>query len=319
MHLGVWGGTHRLLALSEYAIFLFGATIYLFTRSSLQGRGFSYRDLWHYLPGLAYILTITFYYIVVPVEIVNERVQSGELQRSVYWFMGSGLVVNTFYWAWSYRLFLGARRSLMLEVSYAVKTRFFHQFLLAVAVCLAFWWVVYTLGVVKHTWFERQFRPYLWLSIAMLILFLAFYCFTRPELFQILGKAAPKKYAQSKFSTKELDALKARLDTLMEEKKPFLNRQLLKSDIADMLGINQPEVSRLLNERMGMTFFEYVNYHRIREFIEIAKTERAKQLTFFGIAQEAGFNSKTTFNKAFKELMGTSPTQYFAQQSTGSA
>ena len=45
--------------------------------------------------------------------------------------------------------------------------------------------------------------------------------------------------------------------------------------------------------------------------ILFAKTEKAKQLTFFGLAQEAGFNSKTTFNKSFKKLMGASPSVYF--------
>ncbi|WP_432264962.1 AraC family transcriptional regulator [Croceitalea rosinachiae] len=31
----------------------------------------------------------------------------------------------------------------------------------------------------------------------------------------------------------------------------------------------------------------------------------------FVLEQEAGFNSKTTFNKSFKNLMGTSPSRYF--------
>ena len=59
-----------------------------------------------------------------------------------------------------------------------------------------------------------------------------------------------------------------------------------------------------------MNFFEYVNYYRIKEFVELAKTDKAKTLTFFGLAQEAGFNSKTTFNKSFKKLMGSSPKEY---------
>jgi AraC-like DNA-binding protein len=88
----------------------------------------------------------------------------------------------------------------------------------------------------------------------------------------------------------------------------------MKSDLADLLGVNNPEIARLLNESIGMNFFEYVNYYRIREFLELAKTEKAKTLTFFGLAQEAGFNSKTTFNKSFKKIMGSSPREYFTHQ-----
>lgn len=67
----------------------------------------------------------------------------------------------------------------------------------------------------------------------------------------------------------------------------------------------------MLNEQVGMNFFEYVNYYRIKAFIELAKTEKAKSMTLFGLAQEVGFNSKTTFTNAFKRLMGTTPSQYF--------
>ncbi len=123
-----------------------------------------------------------------------------------------------------------------------------------------------------------------------------------------------KKYTQSKLSKSDLDHLQTKLDQLMVEKKPYLNRKLLKAELADMLGVSSPEIARLLNENIGMNFFEYINYHRIKEFVELAKTDNAKNLTFFGLAQEAGFNSKTTFNKSFKKLMGASPKEYFTSQ-----
>jgi AraC-like DNA-binding protein len=81
-----------------------------------------------------------------------------------------------------------------------------------------------------------------------------------------------------------------------------------------MLGISNPELARLLNERIGMNFFDFINYYRIKEFIALAKSDKAQNLTLFGVAQEAGFNSKTTFNKSFKNLMGTSPSTYFVKE-----
>ena len=56
--------------------------------------------------------------------------------------------------------------------------------------------------------------------------------------------------------------------------------------------------------------FEYVNFYRIHEFIRLAQSPLAAQKTLLGLAQEAGFNSKSTFNKSFKELMGCSPSDY---------
>lgn len=122
-----------------------------------------------------------------------------------------------------------------------------------------------------------------------------------------------QKYAQSKLSNTDLNRLKETLDNLMVEKKPYLNNKLLKAELAEMVGVSNPELARLLNERIGMNFFEYVNYYRIMEFIKLAQSEEGKSMTFFGLAQEVGFNSKTTFNKSFKKLMGVTPKQYLAK------
>lgn len=133
----------------------------------------------------------------------------------------------------------------------------------------------------------------------------------QPEVLRSIPEVKTKKYQQSKLSFKDMERLKLQLDKLMLEKKPYLNNKLLKTELAELLGVNSPELARLLNENVGMNFFEYVNYYRIKEFVNLAKTEKGKQLTFYGLAQEAGFNSKTTFNKSFKKLMGVSPSVYF--------
>ncbi|MEQ9300270.1 MAG: hypothetical protein RIF33_16980 [Cyclobacteriaceae bacterium] len=76
------GGGFRWFGLSEYATFLFGASVYLFTQSSLLGRRFTPRDLVHYLPGIVYIVMITFYYLLPPNVVINARLESGELSCS---------------------------------------------------------------------------------------------------------------------------------------------------------------------------------------------------------------------------------------------
>ncbi len=311
---GLFGSSYRLIVLSEYATFLFGATVYLFVRSSLSGREFQRQDLFHYLPGVAYICTITFYYQFAPDPVIAERIKSGELFWAVVIFMGTGLLVNIGYWIMSYRLFLSFRNRLMNEVSFTVKSRFLQNFLLGIGICLGFWLIVYMVGIFQHTWLERAIRPYIWLGIAFIILFIAYYIIRDPALFKTARLVNGKKYALSKLSAEELGQLKKRLDQLMVEKKPYLNRNLMKADLAEMLGVNHPEIARVLNEQIGMNFFEYVNYFRIKEFVELARSDKAQSLTFFGLAQEAGFNSKTTFNKSFRKIMGSSPTEYFASE-----
>ncbi|MFY0594022.1 helix-turn-helix domain-containing protein [Roseivirga sp.] len=309
--LGLFGGTYRLIALSEYATFLFGPTVFLFTRSSLTAQRFTKKDLIHYLPGLCYAVVLSVYYMFSSPALIQERIQSGQLYWAVVIFMGAGLIVNSVYWVLSfnaYRTFINASLD---ELSFSVKSRFLKNFLISIGFCLLVWLAVYLIGVFGQSWLERDVRPFIWLSIAYVILFISYYNIKEPSIFKMAHFVASKKYVQSKLTLKELEVLKAKLDQVMTEKKPYLNRNLMKADLAEMLGVNSPDVARLLNEQIGMNFFEYVNYFRIKEFIKLASTDKAKTLTFFGLAQEAGFNSKTTFNKSFKKIMGTSPREYF--------
>ena len=310
----LFGKDFRLIGLSEFATLLFGSTIFLFTKSSLGHKSFSKQDLVHYVPGFFYILFVIFYFMLPSNEVIGSRAKSGELFRTITLFIGIGLLFNITYWLLSLQTFLEFRKKLRDEVSYAVKTSFFFNFLIAIGVCLLSWLVVYVISIFGFELIERQAREFIWLSIALVILFIAYYSIISPPLFQIQSLKLTPKYSQSKLSLKDLETLKITLENLMEEKKPYLNSKLLKSELSEMLGVSNPEMARLLNEKIGMNFFEFVNYYRIKEFISLAKTEEAKNLTLFGIAQEVGFNSKTTFNKSFKNLMGDSPSVYFNKE-----
>ncbi len=310
----IFGRNLRFISFSEFSTLLFGSTVYLFTRSSLLDKRFSWNDLVHYVPGFFYIIFIIFYFMLPTDQELGLRVQSGELFRTITLFIGIGLLFNITYWLMSCSIFWSFKKNLSEELSYSVKTKFFQYFLMAIGLCLVYWVTVYILSVLHLDTIERTTRQFIWLSIALIILFIAFYGLKEPDLFKISHQINTKKYAQSKLSPKDLQDLKVQLDQLMQEKKPYLNRKLVKSELAEMMGVSNPEVARLLNEKIGMNFFEYINYYRIREFVKLAKSDKAKNLTFFGLAQEAGFNSKTTFNKSFKKLMGSSPKEYFSQE-----
>ena len=302
---GLFGDDFRLVIISEFATLLFGATIYLFTRSSLLGTRFQKKDLLHYIPALIYNSFV--YYVFIIRDVATE-----------YWlimvFLGIGLTFNISYWLLSLRCFISFKKEIKNELSYTVKSQFFLNFLVAVGIGMGFWLTMYVLSLVGISTVTRVGWSLVWFNIAILILFIAYYGIKEPDLYKVAALSGTKKYAQSKFTEQELDQLKYKLDQLMQEKKPYLNRKLLKRELAALLGVSNPEIARLLNERIGMNFFEYINYHRIKEFLELAKSEKGKELTLFGLAQEAGFNSKTTFNKSFKALMGTTPKDYFSKK-----
>ncbi len=311
----VFGKNPRLFSLSEFAGLLYGVSLYLFIRTSVKGEKPKLTHLKHYLPAVAYMVFLSYYYLLASNAVIKGRLVSGEFGLVVYILIGIALLVNILYWVLSLRSLIDYRNSLKNELSFSVKTRFFMNLHWAVGICFLVWLVIYSISLFGFPMLERNARPFIWLSLAFIMLFISYYALFAPEVFHLPKAKTPQKYTKSKLSVADMDRLKQELDTLMEGKKPYLNNRLMKAQLAEMLGVSNPELARLLNERIGMNFFEYVNYFRIKEFVEMAKSNKAGQYTLFGLAQEVGFNSKTTFNNAFKKLMGTTPSKYFSNES----
>jgi AraC-like DNA-binding protein len=102
-----------------------------------------------------------------------------------------------------------------------------------------------------------------------------------------------------------------KLNVLMLEIKPYKKADLTVSDLAELLGTRSHILSRVINDNFDKNFRDFVNTYRIEEFIALANTKEYKHYTFLALAQEVGFNSKSTFNLAFKKLMNQSPREYF--------
>ena len=101
-----------------------------------------------------------------------------------------------------------------------------------------------------------------------------------------------------------------KLKALMEEKKIYLNPELKLATLAEELGLPSHQVSKLINEKLSKSFNDYVNEYRVQEFISRVNEEKNKQFTVYGIALDVGFNSKSSFNTAFKKITGKTPSDY---------
>jgi AraC-like DNA-binding protein len=102
-----------------------------------------------------------------------------------------------------------------------------------------------------------------------------------------------------------------KLDALMKHAKPYKKADLSVSDLAEMLGTKPHILSKVINDGYHKNFRDYVNSYRIAEFITLAGTKEFRHYTFLALAQEVGFNSKSTFNLAFKKQTRKSPRDYF--------
>ena len=309
--LNIFEKSFRLILLSEFAGLLYGPTLYLFTKTALIGRKHQWKNLVHYVPSLVYMLFILVYFVIPSNDILIERSRTGELNRSIYLLHAIFLSVNMTYWIVSFRDFSIFMNKINTEASYKIKTNFFFGLHLIIGLCLLIWLGIYLFSILSNSMLERELRNIIWLTLAFIILFITLFGMFNPKVYDLKPIEEIRKYSQSKLTKIDLDRLKIELDNLMLEKKPYLNNKLLKAELSEMLGISNPELARLLNERIGKSKSIFFSVPRIKAFIELAKTPKADQLTLFGLAQEVGFNSKATFNSAFKKLTGTTPSNYF--------
>jgi AraC-like DNA-binding protein len=118
-----------------------------------------------------------------------------------------------------------------------------------------------------------------------------------------------------RLSDTEVTELSARLDDLIVKEKIFLENELNLAMVSDKLGVSIHDTSYLINEVKGSNFYNFINAYRVEEAKKLLTSGRLDKLNMLGIAFESGFNSKTTFNTAFKKAVGISPSEYAKQQS----
>jgi len=102
----------------------------------------------------------------------------------------------------------------------------------------------------------------------------------------------------------------ALLNKLMNESEPYLDPSLTLYDLSRQFNIPTKELSMLINNDLNQHFFDFVNGFRIRKAMEILKDPGKKDLTVLEILYQVGFNSKSSFNTAFKKYTRLTPTEY---------
>ncbi|WP_037321255.1 AraC family transcriptional regulator [Salegentibacter sp. Hel_I_6] len=100
------------------------------------------------------------------------------------------------------------------------------------------------------------------------------------------------------------------LTSYMEKEKPYLNASLTIRNLADQMGMNSRELSITINQKLNQHFFDFVNGYRIQEAMDILVDPAKKDETVLEILYEVGFNSKSSFNTAFKKHTGKTPTEF---------
>jgi AraC-like DNA-binding protein len=108
-------------------------------------------------------------------------------------------------------------------------------------------------------------------------------------------------------------AVIARVESVMRADRTYLDPDLTFAAFAERVGVPEPALRRAINHGLGHGHFRnFVNEYRIEEAKRrLADPAEAGQ-KIVAIALESGFASLASFNRAFKQAVGMSPSEYRA-------
>ncbi len=118
------------------------------------------------------------------------------------------------------------------------------------------------------------------------------------------------KYVALMLSEAEKQKIIDLLENIMQTKKLFLNPELKITDVASEVSLPRKQISQAMNEKLNDNFYNYVNRYRIGEAKRLLEDAEFNQFSIAGIANQSGFNSRSSFYTAFKNETGVTPNQF---------
>lgn len=176
---------------------------------------------------------------------------------------------------------------------------------------IGFLWIVDT--ILRMVWDYYAKHDFSAISMGFSILVLAAGALIQKKIDEtdFRAKGSKPKKEESKFSI-DSDLL-VRIKTEMKERKYYLIPNFSLKNFAARLDEPARKISEHINHGLGKSFIDFVNEYRVDEFKEQIEQGKLAYLTFVGVAYECGFNSKSTFNRVFKNITGQSPSAYLKE------
>lgn len=156
-------------------------------------------------------------------------------------------------------------------------------------------------------------------TFLLVIYFVGYYSLKQKEIYPLEEKQREELISidqdteetkRKLISDEELYRIKAELEELMNNQKPYLDSELNLIKLAELLSVSTHHLSYVINTGFQKNFFQYVNEYRIEYAKKLLKDNGRNKLSILGIAYESGFNSKTSFNTTFKKLTDQTPSEF---------
>jgi AraC-like DNA-binding protein len=120
----------------------------------------------------------------------------------------------------------------------------------------------------------------------------------------------PLKYKKSSLSEEGKETILTKIKAEMEGKNYFANNLASLSGLSKQINESPHHVSQVINEKLSKSFFELLAFYRVEHGKKLIREDKQAKLTVEELAEQVGYNSKSSFNMAFKKYTLLTPSEY---------
>lgn len=302
----------------RYFTLAFAPTIYFYLKAQIN-RDFKFKPIFllHYVPYFIYFL-INFV-VFIQGKASFDKFRSSEISYWLGWLESIAIWASYIYYFYQslhiykqYRVWAETQFSDTESISF-IWVRNFIYLIIAGEV---FKWCWFIADYIIDLPFEKDWWWHLLTIFIICYVGIKGYAQNQPKklLFEakhenIVVEINENTKQERSFPQSQTDYLewKLKIERLFNEQKIYLQPELSLSDLALKLKTNTSILSAAINSNFGKNFNDFVNEFRVEEFKKQIKLPENQHYTLLAIAFDCGFNSKATFNRAFKKFTGQSP------------
>ena len=225
------------------------------------------------------------------------------------WFSTLLLLSVPAYIAWS--LVVMRRASLALQ-SPAQSSRF--RWIWAFIAGLGIVWLAAMVAAVLNK--QQLAQPHMIFWVLTVVVYVLGYLgltrttvFTAPE-FEVLKNELQPKYLKSGLRPADARIIYDGLVVHIDNERAYLDADMSLSALARALGVSTNHLSQVINEFDQCNFRDFINKRRVAEACR--RLRQSQETNLLELAMEVGFNSKSSFNRAFRKFAGSTPSEFLA-------
>jgi AraC-like DNA-binding protein len=326
-------------------LYFMGPVIFFYVQSLLNPSfRFGKKERLHLLPGILYLLFCIV--MVVTDKLILKRyffLADGQDRDFDAWYQFSGLASMVFYFVLSLRYYRLYKKLMVQVISYADTVLFrwiknflvafllmqllrvgadlFAQYIPALNTYMQNWWFFLGFAVIFYyiaiTGYSNSIETKVPFKLNLLTYksSLLLQHSTMPVQRNNFTEGAEVIEIEDTQNNEQEDSgllaeWKPKILELLQKEKVYEDPELSLTQVAKQLKTNASVVSKVINQGFQLNFNDLINNYRIEAVKEKLKAGEQKTQTLLGIAFDCGFNSKATFNRAFKKITGASPKEW---------